>query len=555
MHLLPWFVLSVVLLIAGCGQQESLFSNSKGQVAPASTIGQKVSYYAAARFAEQATFGSTPELIAEIQSKGFEQWIDDQFALPASQIDWSSKENGLRNRDTHNDYWGWYGSQFPNLAIGAPDQLRLRVSYSLGQWIVVSDRKVQIMGMLEWMNLLQRVALSDYQNILIQTSMSPAMGWYLDNRDNRPKSAECPWCAPNENFARELMQLFSIGIVELNQDGSMKRDPNGRPIETYTQRDVEELARALTGWENVWLPNNKPNWDNGDWRSPMRGSSWEALHDRGAKRVMGARLPSGQSPDKDLQNVVTMLMNHNNTAPFVSLRLIQHLVKSNPSPEYIRRVADVFANNGKGAKGDMKALVKAVLLDPEARRGDDPRQAAAGDGKLREPFLQISAVYRGLSCKRFPSNIEGEANIYIDQRPFNAETVFGFYAPTDTASGTNILSPEQKLLNSGEFNSRICYMCNLEWAPVMREGEDGTELSLRAAGCDLDGLMSAKAKSTQTLSDYLSARYFRGAMPASLRMEMNRIDTELSKQTIGELRRTTSLLQYALVSPYFGVIR
>jgi len=558
MRLFKWLTIPLLVSLVGCGQSESMLSFSKGQVQQA-LQSSKVTYYAAARFAEQAAFGPTPELIAELQAKGFEQWIDEQFALPASQIDWSAKENEMRDRSNmNNSYWGWYRAQFPHLAVGAADQLRVRVTWSLSQWIVVSDRRVNAPGVLEWMNLLQRVALSDYANILEQTSISHAMGMYLDNQQNRPKSEACPWCTPNENFARELMQLFSIGIVELNQDGSVKRDASGRPIETYTQGDVEELARALTGWENIQIESqrNKPQWDSNDWRNPMRASDWDAAHDWGAKRIMGNRLPSGQSPQRDLKAVVTMLMSHNNIAPFVSLRLIQNLVKSNPSPEYIRRVADVFVNNGNGARGDMKALVKAVLLDPEARRADDPRYAQVGDGKIREPFLQAVAVYRGLSCDRLPTNISGDANLHIDQMPFNPETVFGFYAPTDTASGTSILAPEQKLLNAQEFNHRLNYMNHMDWAPVMRDDEDGVQLSLSAAGCDVDALIAAKSKSTEAFFDFLSARYFRGAMPSTLKLEMQRVNSELANHNyLNELRKATSLLQYALVSPYYGASR
>lgn len=561
MNSFKWLLLCACALVSACGQQESLQSNSMGQVQPVSGVA-KVSYYAASRFAEQAAFGPTPELIAEIQSKGFEKWIDDQFALPATQVNYASKDALLRDWDmgeSERAVWGWYRAQFPHMAIGAPDQLRLRVTWSISQWIAVSDRRLKPIAVLDWMNLLQRTALSDYKTILEQVTKSPSMGWYLDNAQNRPRSDACPWCAPNENYARELMQLFSIGIVELNLDGSVKKDNTGRPIETYTQRDVEQLAMALTGWRNQQLKNfvrTKKTQIDTDWASPMVPEEWEAAHDWSAKRVMGKAFPAGQNAERDLQTALTLLISHNNTAPFIALRMIQNLVKSNPSPDYIQRVATVFRNNGKGQVGDMKAVVKAVLLDPEARQADEPSRAGITSGKVREPFQQTMAVWRGLGCKRLPTDIDGNANLNIEQAPFNPETVFSFYAPTDTASGTDILAPEQRLLNAQEFNSRLGQMNRLNWSPVLRDDEDPNALSMNAAGCDVSGFLSAFRMSPSAFQDYLSTRFFRGTMPATLRVELTRVQKELqSKNYLNELEQATSLMQYALLSPYFGAIR
>ena len=551
----------ITAFLFGCSPQDPQRSNSLGQVQPVST-GAKVSYYAAARFAEQAAFGPTPELIAEIQSKGFEKWIDDQFVLPATQIDYSSKQQLLHDWDmgeSEKAVWGWYRAQFPHMTVGAPDQLRLRVTWSLSQYIAVSDRRLKPIAVLDWMNLLQRISLSDYASILDQITRSASMGWYLDNNQNRPKSEQCPWCAPNENYARELMQLFSIGIVELNSDGSVKKDSNGRPIETYNQRDVEQLAMALTGWENVQRKNfvrTKRSENETDFSQPMVPANWEAFHAWGEKRVMGTVIPAGQNAEKDLQSVVRMLMAHNNIAPFVSLRLIQNLVKSNPSPEYVQRVSAVFLNNGKGVKGDMRAIVKAILLDPEARRGDDVRALRTGDGKIREPYQYLIATLRGLSCKQLPTDMTGNANLNSSQQPFNAETVFSFYAPTDTASGTDILAPEQRLLNAEEFNTRLNQLRWLNWTPVLREGEEAARLSLTAAGCDVNGLITANKLSADAFFDYISPRFFRGAMPQTLKLEMARVRTELVAKTyITDLEAASTLLQYALMSPYYGAQR
>jgi hypothetical protein len=204
----------------------------------------------------------------------------------------------------------------------------------------------------------------------------------------------------------------------------------------------------------------------------------------------------------------------------------------------------------------MKAVVKAVLLDPEARQADDPSKAGTTSGKVREPFQQTMAIWRGLACNKLPTDIDGNANLNTEQAPFNPETVFSFYAPTDTASGTDILAPEQRLLNAQEFNTRLGQMSGLNWSPILREDEDPNALSLGAAGCDVSGFLTAYRTSPTAFQDYLAARFFRGAMPATLRLELTRIHKELQgKNYLNELAKASSLMQYALLSPYFGAIR
>lgn len=543
----------MLLVLGACGggqaPQGPAPSPSSGQVAPPAAAG-KLSYYAAARFAEQASFGPTPALVAELQAKGFEKWIDEQFALPASQIDVSPY---LSFKDPTPDAdWTRYRSEFPNLAAGAADQLRLRVSWSISQFLTISDRKGDLVGALYWINLLQARALGRYDELLYQASIHPMMGQYLDNIQNRPKSSECPDCAPNENFARELMQLFSIGVNKLKPDGTPERDARGRLIETYTQRDVEELARVLTGWEPDPNPPNRTNRNWANWAKPLAATTWPPLRDTGAKRVLGRDFPAGQSQDKDLRDAIDLLMKHPNSAPFVSLRLIQHLVKSNPTPAYVGRVAARFRDNGSGVAGDLKAVVKAVLLDAEARAGDHPATARSDDGKFKEPFLHALGLWRGLGCRVVPSASWGGVTLG-GQTPFNAESVFSFYAPTDRAPGSNLLAPEQRLLTGKELRDRIGLT---EWPTVWDpRTHTRTYRHFDHTGCDLAGLRTAFASSPRAFNDYLTGRYFRGAMPPTLRSNIEQMMKEpwppWNKNDPGE--GALRMLGFALATAYYGV--
>lgn len=534
-----WMIAAILALAAGCsrdtGQSSPQFSASAGQVkAVAST---PVTRYAAARFADQVSFGATPALVADIQAKGFERWIDEQFAVPVSKIDTSPIAN--------------YDSQIPELGhkaylymnrqlygsfLNVPDQLRRRVTWSLSQFIVTAINKIEPYGGLSYSNFLQQHAFGNYGELIRAVTMNPSMGVYLDNLENRPTSAECRWCAPNENYARELLQLFTLGVVELNLDGSIRRDAAGKPIETYSQKDVEELARALTGWR---IDGSFDRTDYRRYDGELAPDPWRAAHDRGAKVVLGRAFPAGVEARQELDTIVSLLMSHQNIAPFVSLRLIQHLVTSDPSPAYIARVATVFRNNGQGVAGDMKAVVKAILLDPEARRGDQPGADTPQFGKMREPLLWYTGLLRGLGCKRELTWSDGNL-LLSSQDPFDPRSVFSFYMPTDRAPGSNLLAPEQRLLNASEFSHRL---------------GNGIAEAVQRAGtaCEAEVFGRAYSTSPSVLADLISERYFRGAMPATLRQNL----IELAPTTWGNTptQKAVSLVQFALATPYYGVIR
>ncbi len=544
-------LMGMALGISGCGGGRSsevvaASSASAGQVA-ASTTSAQVGHYAASRFAEQASFGPTPALVAEIRQKGYEKWIDDQFALPATLIDPTPYLGFVDPLPTAD--WKSYQAEFPTLAIAAPDQLRSRVTWALSQFVVVSDRKggLDLVGVMYWINLLQQRGLGSYADFLYNMALSPAMAYYLDNNQNRPKSAECPHCAPNENFSREIMQLFSLGVFKLNADGTPLRNNTGGFVETYSQRDVEELARVFTGWQHSNDPPHRPQRNGANWAKPMVASSWPPERDAGAKTVLGRAFASGQTPDKDLRDAISMLMEHPNIAPFVASRMIQHLVKSNPTPQYVGRVAAKFRNNAQGMAGDMKAVVKAILLDSEARVGDNPATSRNDDGKFREPFLHHTAVWRGIGCNRLPANYEGWAILPQSQRPFGQESVFSFYAPTDRAPGSNLLAPEQKLVNASEFIGRLNLVSSIR--------QNNNWKMFTKAGCDIDAVVRAYSTSPRAFNDWLSEKFFRGAMPPTLRSNVEQL-IQQPPWVIGDSAGATLLmLDYALTSPYYGVIK
>ncbi len=541
-------LLSCGMLLAGCGggkpEAPAGTSASSGQVRAVSAGG--MSRFAAARAADQVSFGATPALVNTLAQQGLDAWITAQFALPVTQM---SVPSYVIDFDLNGAEQARLAYEYPpnaliNFALANPDQLRMRVSWSLMQFIPVNG-KVQPYGHAEHFNLLQRHAFGNYGNFLRELTLSPAMGWFLDNGQNRPTSTDCPNCAPNENYARELMQLFTLGVVKLNTDGTLVRAPNGKPIETYSQEDVEELAGALTGWR--FAPSDTPlARSNGfNYGVPMVAETWAPLHDSSAKTILGRSFPAGRNASQELDTVVDTLMSHPNIAPFVSLRLIQNLVTSSPSPAYLGRVASVFRNDGQGVIGDMKAVIRAILTDAEARQGDLSGANPPRFGKFREPFLWYTGALRGLGCTanlREP-NRGGPLGPY-SQAPFSAASVFSFYLPTDRAPGSNLLAPEQKLMSASEFTTRLGTL-----RYVLTSTIDNS-----AAGCQVDALAQAFELSPATLADEISRRWFKGAMPPTLRSTLISLATG-ERNWASSREAALVLTQFALTSPFYGIIK
>lgn len=534
-------VATAVLWLAGCGGSVSdtpakaSFVPADGQVTVSTGTPSNVNAYAAARFLEQASWGPTPASVAEVQKLGIDGWIDLQLAMRASVL---NAPNYVIDYDNNNKAasdlaWNWSSQRLYDLPIAAPDQLRLRLTWALYNFIVFGQMGFAL-DKIEYFNGLQTNTSGTFKDLMRAVTLHAAMGSFLNNNQNIANS-------PNENYARELMQLFTVGLVKLGPDGSILRDANGKPLETYTQADVINATKALSGWEFAWV-KDLPRTNGINLKVPMRPRSNKASHDTTQKVVLGVTIPAGQTIEQDLDSLLNILTTHPNTAPFVSRRLIQSLVTSDPSPEYMTRVSKVFKDSG----GNFAKVIKAILTDPEARAGDDPTKQIARVGKLKEPFLHFTNVMRGLGCTSFVMSKQGNGQILQawTQNIYAAPNVFGYFAPNYKAPESLTPAPEQKLLKADEIRRRV--------------GGVAYELQVPSnftnAGCEIDLFVKAAEKSDEALIALISERFFKGAMPATLRLAAKNL---LSKELVTEtsVQKFGKLLDILLTTPTYGVVK
>lgn len=419
------------------------------------STGTVISDRAAARLLDQATWGPTPASIAALQQSGFTSWLNSQFAAPASSIPSQAIINSLgnQNRDMHPVQLAFFQN-----ALTGNDQLRQRVAFALTQiWVVSAVDVTQAYAFPPYWQILSSNAFGNYRDLIKAMTLSPAMGRFL-NMANNNKAASSNASAPNENYGRELLQLFTIGLNQLNPDGSPVLDSKGNPVPNYTQAEITDMARVLTGWTYPTAPGMKQSANNPIY---FLGSMFavESNHDTGAKTVFGGiQIPAGQTAEQDLDTLINELMQQPSMAPFVSKQLIQHLVTSNPSPEYISRVSAVFNNDGTGVKGNLKAVVQAILLDPEARAGDSPNLPVnPAFGHLREPVLLVLNVLRGLNGTLGPNSIPFVPATNMGQNLFSPTDVFGYFSPQyQAASGE--LAPEFQIYDTASAAVRANFI-------------------------------------------------------------------------------------------------
>ena len=418
---------------------------------------------AAARFLAQASMGASRAGIAAVQSLGYAGWLDAQFAAPRSPARWDwlvgkgYADIGFRNSEGGFDACAW------RKLIAAPDTVRQRVTLALSEICVTAiDGLVgsgwRAFSAAAYLDLLEDQAFGNYRTLLGKISTSAAMGQYLTFRGN-VKYNPATGAMPDENYARELMQLFSIGLVQLNLDGTPAL-VNGAPQETYGQDDITGLARIFTGWDFDMAGQNASTPDF--LRRPM--IQVPKRHETGASTFLGHTVPSGLNGAAALDAALDVIFAHPNVAPFISRQLIQKLVTSNPSPAYVARIAAVFNDDGHGVKGNLQAVLRALLLDREAR---SVPAASTTYGKLREPMLRMLAWARaynaGSASDSWAIGNTSDAATRLGQSPLRSPSVFNFfrpgYVPPNSAlAGAGLVGPEFQLANESSVVGYVNYM-------------------------------------------------------------------------------------------------
>ena len=530
----------------------------------------------AARFLQQASFGPSNNDLMRLVQQSYAVWIDQQVAQPATPDFVSFVQGKYALGDDYRPQGSkytnsWVAQRFWGTAAAAPDQLRRRMAFALQEMMVISQVDSNLYfhsrAHASYLDALNRNALGNFRTLLEDVALSPAMGIYLSHMRNR-KEDPATGRVPDENFAREVMQLFTIGLYELNADGSVKTDAAGKPIETYSNLDVMALARVFTGWS--WaFPDAELTEHNFRYGGPeytraldrsidlLRMRAYPGQHSTSEKRLFAGKpwavtLPAGNSAEADLRAALDALFNHPNTAPFLARQLIQHLVTSDPSPAYVARVAAQFNNNGKGVRGDLAAVARAILLDTEARNAPAPNF-----GKLREPILRVTQWMRSLGA----TSATGEYMMAyeldgLSQRALNPPSVFSWFRPGYVPPNTRFAvahatAPEFQLVNE----STTANWVNL--AESMAGGGLGWTGSARDVTTRLDNLVAlASAGDVGGLLQQLNLLLFAGAMSPELKRDiLDAIGGVGGSDAASQLNRARVAVFVALASPEYLVQR
>src|SRR5579863_3308371 len=465
------------------------------------TASPVISDRAAARFLDEAAWGPTPASISQLQQMGFNNWLNTQFAWNTSDL---PDQPILGSDGKPNEDLRPVQAAFFQNAVTGQDQLRQRVAFALSEiWVVSQQSGLHAYAYPPYWRIFRDNAFGNYRDIIKAVTLSPAMGRYLNTANNN-KANPAKGTAANENYARELMQLFTLGLTQLNSDGSPVLDQNHNPVPTYDQSVVTNMAKVLTGWTYPTAPGASPKDDNPEY---FIGQMFAVgrNHDTSQKAIFGgAVIPAGQTAEQDLESLLDALMQQNSMAPFVSKQLIQHLVTSNPSPGYVHRVSSVFLNNGSGVRGDMKAVISAILTDPEARAGDDPNASVnASFGHLREPVLFMANILRGLNA-----TLGNNSAIYNDaslmgQDLFRAPSVFSYFSP-QYRTEQGLLGPEFQIYTTATVADRADIVDSLLYGRL----DKSTTVNLAP--------FVQNANSANAMMDYISYVFLHHSASASL---------------------------------------
>lgn len=539
--------------------------------------------YEAARFLTQATFGPTPSEIARLRQMGYNAWLNEQFGTANSGH--RSYLNQIATDPDIDIYHNIRREGWMQRAIFGPDQLRQRMAFALSEILVTSDKAGSLGGepfaLAHYYDILANQSFGNYREVLEQVTLSPVMGYYLSMfRNRKPDAANN--IRPDENYAREIMQLFSIGLVQLNVDGTPVM-VSGQTVPTYNQETIRGFAHVFTGF--AW--NNCPVRDF-DWCSPgstgdqwflemsaPQGNGWDNLpltyHAyEGNKQLLnypGVSLPNGvmaaqptypgntQTPRQNLETALDNIFLHPNVGPFISKLLIQRFVSSNPSPAYVGRVAAVFNNNGSGVRGDLRAVVRAILMDPEARTVPTD---ASGRGKLREPIIRVTQLWRALGATNRTNRIQdwyihwpGNS---IPQYALGANTVFNFflpdYIPPGEAAASNLHAPEFQIQTDNNvvaFSNVLDGLSRWQYTGNTSEWLD-RDLMLN----NLDSLRNLRTN-PDALLERLDVLFMAGQMSPHMRTVLKNYILTFGAEEEGGYKRVTEAIWMIVMSPEYVI--
>jgi uncharacterized protein (DUF1800 family) len=503
----------------------------------------------------QATMGASLADLNTAAAQSYDAWFAAQTAAAPS-LELPLVTNSAN--PTRLSAW-WYN------AVNGSDQLRQRMAFALSEIMVVSNVDTalgdQAQAMAAYYDLLSDNALGNFRTLLGAVSRSPAMGKYLTFFKNElPNPAT--GVQADENYAREIMQLFTIGLWQLNPDGAQKLDSGGNPIPTYAQSDVTNLADVFTGWGSnpVDGDSGRAAWAaDDDLLDPM--ACYPEYHDSSAKTIVGGvAIPAGGTCQSDLDAALDTLFNHPNTAPFISKQLIQRLVTSNPSPAYVARVAAVFTNDGQGVRGNLLAVAKAILTDPEAVT----LGTAAGAGKLREPVLRLAGLWRAFAASQnggsVTDHVTKEAISDFGEDALGSPTVFNFFTPTYQRAGSlaaaGLVTPEFQITNESTIVLTANTLQTQAYSFVDSKGVVSLPLGTTSATPRMllhTAAWEGYASDAQTLVSQLALVFMPGQMPTAMYNTLvNYVNAIPASSPADRVIEAASLL---LSSPQYSVQR
>jgi uncharacterized protein (DUF1800 family) len=478
---------ALTLALAACGGGGGATGGGTAPPPPVVVVAKPATDAAAARFLTRSQFSVSAAEMTRLKDVGYVSWLDSEIAKPISETAVAAYQR-LGGEDYANqDYFGtnFHTQVMWQQFLDSNDQLRKRVAFALSEFFVVSANGVDAvwhgLGLCNYWDILNKYAFGSFRELLEEVTLNPVMGQFLSLNDSRKEDARTGR-RPDENYAREVMQLFTIGLVQLNNDGSVKKDASGNPIPTYTNEDVTNVARAISGW--AWQGTAAERLTQEPWLAPgymkRQMTSDPALmqytyanrpseHSALEAVFLGVTIPANTGAVAAMKTVLDTLFNHANTPVFFSKQMIQRLVTSNPSPEYVDRVAKVFANNGQGVRGDLRAVFKAILMDDEALAASGLTSQTFG--KVREPFVRLIQWAKTFSLKkpasgRYDFFDTSQQSNSLGQMVFRAPSVFNFFRPGYVPAGTAIASnklvaPEFQIINEISTIGYANYMHNI----------------------------------------------------------------------------------------------